>query len=202
MISNTVLLIDFDGTIVPTNSKLIRIFDEITNLPASSQTRTKLMNSSFEEICRYILNKKGEDVLNNYCAHVAEIYRKTAPHKGLDTFLQKQVEKRRRVFVLSNNSKENIETYMEQNDLLHFFSGIIVPSNKKEEKPSVEMLKNFMKENRGCKLVVVDDNDKFVANAAKIGLTGSVFLCQAGEMCEDTFESHVEVPEESYVKYL
>ena len=140
MISNTVLLIDFDGTIVPTNSKLIRIFDEITNLPTSSQTRTKLMNSSFEEICRYILDKKGEDVLNNYCAHVAEIYRKTAPHKGLDTFLQKQVEKRRRVFVLSNNSKENIETYMEQNDMLHLFSGIIVPSNKKEEKPSVEML--------------------------------------------------------------
>ena len=160
------------------------------------------MNSSFEKICRYILDNKGEDSLNSYCARVSEIYQKIAPHKGLDTFLQKQVEKTRRVFILSNNSKENIETYMKQNNLLHFFSGIIVPSNQKEDKPSVEMLKNFMKQNKSCKLVVVDDNDKFVSNAVKIGATGLLFFCQAGEMCENTFESHVDVPEDSCVKYL
>jgi 2-haloacid dehalogenase len=83
-----------------------------------------------------------------------------------------------RVFALTNWSAETFPIALKRFDFLHWFEGIVVSGTEKTRKPFPEIYETTLEryDLKACESIFIDDNERNVAAANKLGIQTIKFL--------------------------
>jgi 2-haloacid dehalogenase len=83
-----------------------------------------------------------------------------------------------RVFALTNWSAETFPIALKRFDFLHWFEGIVVSGTEKRRKPFPEIYEIILEryDLKACESIFIDDNERNVAAANKLGIQTIKFL--------------------------
>jgi phosphoglycolate phosphatase-like HAD superfamily hydrolase len=169
-----ILLFDFDGTIADTANAAVRIYNQIAKENnyklISKGNLTKLRNMRAMDNIHYMgvpllklpfLGKKVREIFKNEIPNLKAI-------KGISEPLQKLKNKGYILNIVSSNSKENILSFLERNNI-SFFDDVFSVSNLfgKHRK-----IKNLVKENNwdSSEVVYIGDEVRDIEAARKANI--------------------------------
>lgn len=169
------LIFDFDGTIVDSLSLLVKIYNLVCHsygcLPVNINDKEELRKLKSQEILRrykisffkipFLLVK----VKKEFKKRILEV----KIFEGITSILKELKNKGFDLYILTSNSKENVEIFLKKNDLLDIFSFVYSSSNVFGKDKSVKKLLKFKDINlREC--LYVGDETRDIEAMQRIGV--------------------------------
>ena len=157
----------------------------------------KKMEKFFDEVCTFDWNENQDagyplanatedrialfpeqaDLIRMYYGRWEEMLRGSI--LGTVSILKKIVSNNDyRVFALTNWSAETFPIALKRFDFLHWFEGIVVSGTEKTRKPFPEIYETTLEryDLKACESIFIDDNERNVAAANKLGIQTIKFL--------------------------
>jgi 2-haloacid dehalogenase len=183
------IIFDLGGVLIDWNP-------EYVYLDAFKGNRKK-MEKFFDEVCTFDWNENQDagyplanatedrialfpeqaDLIRMYYGRWEEMLRGSI--SGTVSILKKIVSNNDyRVFALTNWSAETFPIALKRFDFLHWFEGIVVSGTEKTRKPFPEIYETTLEryDLKACESVFIDDNERNVAAANKLGIQTIKFL--------------------------
>ena len=183
------IIFDLGGVLIDWNP-------EYVYLDAFKGNRKK-MEKFFDEVCTFDWNENQDagyplanatedrialfpeqaDLIRMYYGHWEEMLRGSI--SGTVSILKKIVSNNDyRVFALTNWSAETFPIALKRFDFLHWFEGIVVSGTEKRRKPFPEIYEIILEryDLKACESIFIDDNERNVAAANKLGIQTIKFL--------------------------
>jgi 2-haloacid dehalogenase len=183
------IIFDLGGVLIDWNP-------EYVYLDAFKGNRKK-MEKFFNEVCTFDWNENQDagyplanatedrialfpeqaDLIRMYYGRWEEMLRGSI--SGTVSILKKIVSNNDyRVFALTNWSAETFPIALKRFDFLHWFEGIVVSGTEKTRKPFPEIYETTLEryDLKACESVFIDDNERNVAAANKLGIQAIKFL--------------------------
>lgn len=183
------IIFDLGGVLIDWNP-------EYVYLDAFKGNRKK-MEKFFNEVCTFDWNENQDagyplanatedrialfpeqaDLIRMYYGRWEEMLRGSI--SGTVSILKKIVSNNDyRVFALTNWSAETFPIALKRFDFLHWFEGIVVSGTEKTRKPFPEIYETTLEryDLKACESIFIDDNERNVAAANKLGIQAIKFL--------------------------
>jgi 2-haloacid dehalogenase len=183
------IIFDLGGVLIDWNP-------EYVYLDAFKGNRKK-MEKFFDEVCTFDWNENQDagyplanatedrialfpeqaDLIRMYYGRWEEMLRGSI--SGTVSILKKIVSNNDyRVFALTNWSAETFPIALKRFDFLHWFEGIVVSGTEKTRKPFPEIYETTLEryDLKACESIFIDDNERNVAAANKLGIQTIKFL--------------------------
>jgi 2-haloacid dehalogenase len=183
------IIFDLGGVLIDWNP-------EYVYLDAFKGNRKK-MEKFFDEVCTFDWNENQDagyplanatedrialfpeqaDLIRMYYGRWEEMLRGSI--SGTVSILKKVVSNNDyRVFALTNWSAETFPIALKRFDFLHWFEGIVVSGTEKTRKPFPEIYETTLEryDLKACESIFIDDNERNVAAANKLGIQTIKFL--------------------------
>jgi 2-haloacid dehalogenase len=183
------IIFDLGGVLIDWNP-------EYVYLDAFKGNRKK-MEKFFDEVCTFDWNENQDagyplanatedrialfpeqaDLIRMYYGRWEEMLRGSI--LGTVSILKKIVSNNDyRVFALTNWSAETFPIALKRFDFLHWFEGIVVSGTEKTRKPFPEIYETTLEryDLKACESIFIDDNERNVAAANKLGIQTIKFL--------------------------
>lgn len=162
----------FDKSLIRSREAFIATFESVnhnTEKPFISHTFGELefFEETFEKLAIHAISAQA--ALKKYRAILMQ---KIAPDKDIVAALQLLKEKNMRLALLSNESVERVDAYMEKTDLRHFFDAIVVSARIGIEKPDLGFFQEALNQLniQGEEMAMFGDNEIADGAAKKLGI--------------------------------
>ena len=162
----------FDNALISSKEAFIATFENVnhnTEKPFISHTFGELefFEKAFEKLA--ISSISAEDALKKYRKLLMQ---KIHPDQDIVASLQLLKEKNMRLALLSNESVERVDAYLEKTDLRHFFDAIVVSARIGIEKPDHRFFQEALNQLniKGEEMAMFGDNEIADGAAKKLGI--------------------------------
>ncbi|MGD8881415.1 MAG: HAD family hydrolase [Desulfobacterales bacterium] len=162
----------FDKSLIPSREAFIATFESInhnTEKPFISHTFGELefFEETFEKLALHAIS--AEDALKKYRKILMQ---KIHPDQDIVAALQLVKDRNMRLALLSNESVERVDAYLEKTDLRHFFDTIVVSARIGIEKPDLRFFQEALNQLdiKGEEMAMFGDNEIADGAAKKLGI--------------------------------
>ena len=151
----------FDNALIQSRETFIATYEDVnhnTKKPFISHTYGELefFEETFERLAIHAIS--AEDALKQYRTILMQ---KIEPDKDIVAALQFLKEKNMRLALLSNESVERVDAYMEKTNLRHFFDAVVVSAGIGIEKPDLRFFQEALNQLnlQGEEMAMFGDNE-------------------------------------------
>ena len=162
----------FNKSLIPSREAFIATFESVnhsTEKPFISHTFGELefFEETFEKLAINAIS--AQDALKKYRILLMQ---KIQPDKDIVAALQLLKEQNMRLALLSNESVERVDAYMEKTNLRHFFDAIVVSARIRFEKPDLRFFQEALNQLniKGEEMAMFGDNTIADGAAKKLGI--------------------------------
>lgn len=162
----------FEKSLIQSREAFIATFESInhnTEKPFISHTygEMEFFEETFEKLSIHAIS--AEDALKKYRKILMQ---KIHPDKDIVAALQLLKEKDMRLALLSNESAERVDAYMQKTNLRHFFDTIVVSASIRIEKPDLRFFQEALNQLniKGEEMAMFGDNEIADGAAKKLGI--------------------------------
>jgi HAD superfamily hydrolase (TIGR01549 family) len=162
----------FDKSLIQSREAFITTFESVnhsTEKPFISHTFGELefFEETFEKLAINAIS--AQDALKKYRILLMQ---KIQPDKDIVAALQLLKEQNMRLALLSNESVERVDAYMEKTNLGHFFDAIVVSARIRFEKPDLRFFQEALNQLniKGEEMAMFGDNAIADGAAKKLGI--------------------------------
>jgi HAD superfamily hydrolase (TIGR01549 family) len=162
----------FNKSLIQSKEAFLATFESVnhnTEKPFISHTFGELefFEETFEKLAINAISAEG--ALKKYRTILMQ---KIQPDKDIVAALQLLKEKNMRLALLSNESVERVDAYMEKTNLRHFFDAIVVSASIEIEKPDLRFFQEALNQLniKGEEMAMFGDNEIADGAAKKLGI--------------------------------
>jgi HAD superfamily hydrolase (TIGR01549 family) len=162
----------FDNALIPSRKSFIATYESVnhhTEKPFISHTFGELefFEETFDKLAIDAIS--AEDALIKYRKILMQ---KIHPDQDVVAALQLLKERNLRLALLSNESVERVDAYLEKTDLRHFFDTIVVSARIGIEKPDLRFFQEALNQLdiKGAEMAMFGDNEIADGAAKKLGI--------------------------------
>jgi HAD superfamily hydrolase (TIGR01509 family) len=154
----------FSKSLIQSREAFIATFESVNH---STDGELEFFEETFEKLAIDAIS--AQDALKKYRTLLMQ---KIQPDKDIVAALQLLKEKNMRLALLSNESVERVDAYMEKTNLRHFFDAIVVSARIGIEKPDLRFFQEALNQLniQGEEMAMFGDNEIADGAAKKLGI--------------------------------